>query len=174
MSSHFLAHLNVVRPTAPFSPESPEVIFFFSQLQSIFAAAHESPGLKWHAHGARGPDGSYVKLEHFFGLNTTHERDNPHVMTMAGWDSFKSFHSFAYRNRLHVEGMKTLRHWIDRSEGPTLVLWWAPAGHHVTLEEGWERLARLRKAGPSQDAFTLQDRYDAPNTGMSGKLASSG
>lgn len=71
-------------------------------------------------------------------------------------------HRFAYRDTLHREGMKTLRDWVDRSEGPAMVMWWAPKGTRVSLDEGWERLHLLRRKGPTEQAFTLQTRFDPP------------
>lgn len=163
MTTHFLAHLNVVRPVSAISPESPELVYFFSRLMEIFAAAKTSPGMKWHNHGARRSDGSYLDLSEFMLLETSGLEENPHVLTMAGWDSTKAMHNFAYRLRPHVEGMKRLRHWVDRSEGATMVMWWVPAGSRVSLEDGWQRLEMLRNHGPSPDAFTLQSRFDPPS-----------
>ena len=62
----------------------------------------------------------------------------------------------------HIEGMKGLRHWVDRSEGPTTVMWWDTPGRRVTLEEGWNKLQQLRQNGPSEFAFNLQNRFDPP------------
>ncbi|MEO1642010.1 MAG: DUF3291 domain-containing protein [Pseudomonadota bacterium] len=162
MGTYQLIHLNVVRPLGAFSADVPEAQYFFSQLPIVFGDADKADGLRWHNHGIRLAGGSYLDLPGVFSLKTEGAQ-NPHVMTMAGWDSAKALHSFTYRMASHVEGMKRLRHWVDRSEGPTMVMFWAERGRRVALEEAWERLCRLRKDGPSELAFTMQQRFDAPD-----------
>ncbi|MEL8056111.1 MAG: DUF3291 domain-containing protein [Pseudomonadota bacterium] len=164
MGTYQLIHLNVVRPLGAFSADVPEAQYFFQQLPIVFGDADQADGLRWHNHGIRLPDNSYLDLPQIFGLKTEWP-NNPHVLTMAGWDSAKALHSFTYRLRSHADGMKRLRDWVDRSEGPTMVMFWAERTRRVTLEEGWERLGRLRRDGPSEYAFTLQQRYDAPDAG---------
>lgn len=159
MSDYFLAHLNVVRPVGPFSATMPDALYFFQQLQLVFEAAKTSKGLLWHKHGVRNAAGDYVALPELMGLETDGS-DNPYVMTMAGWDDAKAMHSFTYRLDLHVEGMKKLRHWVDRSEGATMVMWWAKRDERVTMREGWERLQILRRDGPTPAAFNIQNRFD--------------
>ena len=162
MTDYFLAHLNVVRPKGAMSPETPEVQYFFRQLEVVFEDAKTFEGMRWHNHGARMPDGSYLDLMAFTTLVTNSSAENPHVMTMGGWDSPKALHQFAYRMSSHMQGMKELRSWVDRSEGAIMVMWWAPRGTRVTLEEGWNRLMHLREHGATPEAFTLQERFEAP------------
>lgn len=162
MSDHFLAHLNVVRPAGAMSPRLAEAQYFFMQLQKLLPQAQEFDGMRWHNHGARMPDGRYLDLPDLAALETTGTAENPHVMTMAGWDTAKDMHTFAYRLRDHMDGMKALEAWVDRSEGPTMVMWWVPQGERVTLDAAWERLIHLRAHGASPEAFSLQERFDAP------------
>lgn len=162
MGTYQLIHLNVVRPLGAFSADVEEARYFFEQLPKVFADADSYDGLRWHNHGIRLADESYLDLPDVFGLKTEWP-NNPHVMTMAGWESAKALHAFSYRMASHVEGMRRLRHWVDRSEGATMVMFWAKRGHRVSLEEGWERLVRLREEGPSKEAFNLKQRYDAPD-----------
>jgi hypothetical protein len=44
-------------------------------------------------------------------------------------------------------------------DGPEVVLWWIPAGHHPTPEEAKERLALLADRGPTPLAFTFRQRF---------------
>lgn len=159
MSDYFLAHLNVVRPVGPFSAQMPDAQYFFQQLQLVFEAAKTSEGLMWHNHGVRSSEGSYLGFPQLLGLETD-GTDNPYVMTMAGWEDAKALHRFTYRLDLHVEGMKKLRHWVDRSEGATMAMWWAKRGSRVTLKDGWDRLQMLRRDGPTPAAFNMQNRFD--------------
>ncbi|MEM1036853.1 MAG: DUF3291 domain-containing protein [Pseudomonadota bacterium] len=163
MGTYQLIHLNVVKPLGAFSADMPEAQYFFEQLPKVFADADAFDGLRWHDHGIRLAGGDYLDLNDIFSLKTNGS-DNPDVMTIAGWDSAKALHGFAYRMRSHAEGMKRLRHWVDRSDGATMVMFWSKRGQRVSLEECWERLCRLRCDGPSEHAFTLQQRYDAPDS----------
>lgn len=162
MTDHFLAHLNLVRPTGAISPETPEVQYFFRQLMVIFEEAKDVDGLRWHNHGARMPDGRYLNMEEFTSLVTERGKDNPHVITMAGWDNPRALHRFAYRLSSHMQGMKTLRSWVDRTDGAIMVMWWVPKGERVTIEQGWNKLMHLREHGATPEAFTLQERFEAP------------
>ena len=162
MSDFVLAHLNVVRPLGPITADNAERRYFFEQVQDIFDIAKTTDGLIWHNHGLRRSTGGYLELIDLVTIETD-GTDNPYVMTMAGWRDAKALHAFSHRMARHVEGMKTLRHWVDRSEGPTMVMWWHKRGERVELEQAWERLQALRQHGPTPEAFTLQQRYDAPD-----------
>lgn len=163
MSEYYLAHLNVVRPIGPFNASHPNAVYFFSQLEAMFEAAKTFEGLYWHKHGARRPDGRLADMMEFVQADTSGTEENVHVLTMAGWSDVAALHRFAYRLDLHREGVRTLRDWVDRSQGATMVMWWVPSGQKVSLEDGWERLEKLRRDGPSQAAFSLQKRYAAPD-----------
>lgn len=163
MGNHVLAHLNVVRPLVALDWRGEKEQFFFQQLQEIFPKAHSFDGLKWHTHGARRPDGTYMPLHELLSFTASSAEENPHVMTMAVWEDVRALHRFAYRLADHVQGMQRLRDWVDRSEGATMVMWWAERGQRVQLEDGWQRLQHLRANGPSLHAFTLQHRFDAPD-----------
>ena len=43
-----------------------------------------------------------------------------------------------------------------------IALWWVPAGHIPTIEEGIARLEHLRANGPSPHAFTFREPFPAP------------
>jgi len=162
MTSYVLTHLNLVRPTGSISLRDERVQFFFKTLQELLPQAKAFDGLKWHNHGARMPDGQYLTLPELSQLETTKAEDNPHVITMGGWESPEALHKFAYRLHDHKEGMRRLHDWVDRSEGATVVMWWSPPGLHVSIEDGWNRLQKLRCEGPSPDAFDLRNRFDPP------------
>ncbi|WP_299371958.1 DUF3291 domain-containing protein [uncultured Tateyamaria sp.] len=162
MSEHMLVHLNVVRPVGAFSIDHPNAQYFFAQLPLVFAQARADDDLLWHNHGARMPDGSYTDTNGIIGHRSDRTEDNIHILTMAGWRDLAAMHRFTYREPLHRDGMKTLRDWVDRSEGPTMVMWWAPRGTRVSLEAAWDKMQMLRRDGPGPDAFTLQQRFDPP------------
>ena len=116
----------------------------------------------WHNHGARLPDGTYLELPGVVAPETTRTEENFHIMTMAGWRDLGALQRFAYREPLHADGIRKLKGWVDRSQGPTLALWWAPRGTRVSLDEAWDRLERLRRDGPSDMVFTPRTAVAAP------------
>ena len=162
--THYLAHMNTVRPIGPLSADQPHMTFFLNQFFKINSFAHETDGLRWYNHGLRSPDGEYLPLEDLLNLRTEGTEDNPHIMTVGGWKSVKALHTFSYRHKDHAESMRNLRNWVDRSEGPTLVLWWQPRNERVTLQSAWDRLMCLRENGPSAEAFSLQTRFEQPRS----------
>ncbi len=157
---HVLVHINVVKPLEPFVADAPYVRDFLGRLPEIFDAAGGFDGMKWHQHGFRLESGAFVPI---FEVNQPGvDWGRPHIITMAGWRSFEALHSFAHRSRLHVEGMKSLRPIVDRSEGPAMAMWWVARGERLSLADGWDRLARLRRDGATREAFSLQQRFDPP------------
>jgi len=55
--------------------------------------------------------------------------------------------------------MKKRRDWFHRMAEAYMVLWWVPHGHRPTVPEAIERLAQLRRAGPTPAAFTLRELF---------------
>lgn len=160
MSDFRLVSFNTVRPVGPFSIEREEIIFFLSELPAIFVDASVYDGMAWHEHGVRLEEGRFAPFDEVAKLKTD-GTGNPNIVTMAGWTGVEAMHAFAYRDsRRHVDAMRRLRGFVDRTEGPTLALWWARRDQHVTLDEGWRRLTTLREHGPTPDAFSLQIRFD--------------
>lgn len=162
MSEHMLVHLNVVRPIGPFSAAQENAVYFFTQIPKVFAVAKEHSDMFWHTHGARLPGGEYLDLSQVATQMTAATKDNFHIMTMAGWRDLAALQRFAYREPLHAEGIRKLKGWVDRSEGPTLALWWVPRWTRVSLEDAWDQLARLRRDGPSDRVFTPRTPVAAP------------
>ncbi|MEM9377175.1 MAG: DUF3291 domain-containing protein [Pseudomonadota bacterium] len=161
MASHFLAHFNVARPLGKFSVHMDESKYFFDQLGKLFKRDQLHQGLLWHRHGMRASDGRELSFFEIAALDTE-GAGNPHIYTLAGWKNAAAVHGFTYRDAQHVESMRRLRHWVDRSEGANMVMWWAEQDTRISLEMAWDRLARLREDGPTPQAFNLQSRFQAP------------
>ena len=53
--------------------------------------------------------------------------------------------------------MKRRAQWFVPLDRPYFVMWWVPIGIVPTLAEALDRLARLRRDGPSPDAFGWGD-----------------
>lgn len=162
MTAYALVHINVFRPLGVISVNDPNAQFFFSQLPGIFAAADKYDGMFWHNHALRTTEGTFLTFEEVFAA-AEEGFANPDVITMAGWRDANALHQFAYRFEQHRDGMKKLRAWSDRTVGATMAMWWAPKTERITIRKGWEKILQLRREGPSQEVFTLQNRYDPPD-----------
>ena len=86
----------------------------------------------------------------------------PDVSTMGGWASLERLREFSYSGKTHPPSMRRLAAEIDRSAGPSFVMWWSPKEEKVTLEDGWQKLQHLREHGSTPEAFSLDDPMDPP------------
>lgn len=155
-----LIHFNCARPLGAFNYDNEFVRVFMAILPRIFSDADQFEGLQWHAHGIRQPNGVWLNLDKVFPY--PEDQGTPEVCTMAGWKDVETLRDFTYNGKTHPPSMRRLSQHIDRSSGAGFVLWWAPRGQRFTLEEGWERLQKLRQHGPSPEAFTLDQMMAKP------------
>jgi hypothetical protein len=137
-----LAQLNVAQPRG--AVDSPVMADFVAGLAAINALADRSPGFVWRLRDANADDATALRP---YG---------PDVMVnMSVWESLEALRTFVYRT-VHLEPMRRRREWFVPPVEDHLVLWWIPAGTLPTLAEAGERLARLRRDGPSPEAFTFR------------------
>ncbi|MFN7056364.1 DUF3291 domain-containing protein [Hyphomonas sp.] len=155
-----LIHFNSARPLGAFTSANPFVMTFLSILPRIFAEADDFPGLISHQHGLRCPDGSWRSYIDAFPY--PEDWRAPDVSTLGVWRSMEDLRAFSHSGRTHPPGMRRLAAEIDRSDGPGFVMWWAPRGVRFTLEDGWQRLERLRREGSSPEAFSLDQPAACP------------
>ncbi|HXR93102.1 MAG TPA: DUF3291 domain-containing protein [Steroidobacteraceae bacterium] len=148
MSPWHIAQLNVGRAVAP--PGSPELADFMAALDRINALAESSPGFVWRLQSSSGNATDILVSE-----------DPLFLINMSVWSSVESLFAFVYRSG-HTEVMKRRREWFEKSVEAYQVLWWIPAGHIPAVEEALERLARLRREGPTEHAFSFNRRYPPP------------
>jgi hypothetical protein len=80
---------------------------------------------------------------------------------MSVWESIEALHAYVYRSD-HAGPLRARRQWFVPTAGPTVVLWWIPAGHLPTIEEAKERLALLKARGPGPEAFTFRSAHPPP------------
>lgn len=144
-----LAQINVGRLVAP--QGDPRTADFFAALDRINAMADKSPGFVWRLQDESG--------------NATAIRptaDPLFAVNMSVWESAEALFDFVYRSA-HTPVMARRREFFHRFEGHYQALWWVPAGHRPTVDEGLARLWRLEKFGPTPDAFTFKLRFAAPD-----------
>lgn len=145
---HHLAQVNVARLRAPL--DDPRLAGFVAQLDHINALADASPGFVWRLQTAAG--------------NATAIRaydDDRILFNMSVWESLEALVDFTYRSA-HAAVLRGRADWFEPAAGPHVVLWWIVAGRVPTIDEGRERLERLRREGATADAFTFATPFLAP------------
>ncbi len=143
-----LAQINVGRLVA--GAEDPRVAPFFAALDRVNAIADASPGFIWRLQDDSG--------------NATALRptaDPLFAVNMSVWTDAEALFSFVYRSA-HTPEMARRREYFERFDGAYQALWWVPAGHIPTIDEGLAALWRLDRYGPTQQAFTFKARFAAP------------
>jgi len=148
MTAWHIAQLNVGRAVAP--PGSPELADFMAALDRINALAESSPGFVWRLQSASGNATDILVSD-----------DPQSLVNMSVWSSLESLFAFVYRSG-HTEVMKRRREWFEKPMEAYQVLWWIPAGHIPSIDEALERLAQLRREGPTPRAFTFSNRHPPP------------
>jgi hypothetical protein len=140
-----LAELNIGRTVAPM--DDPLMADFVANLDRINGLGDASPGFVWRL---QDESGSATSIRAF---------DDPRMaVNLTVWESIEALRQYAYRS-VHVDFLRRRREWFVPLDGPSLVLWWVPAGHRPTIAEARERLDRLAAEGPTPDAFTLKNPF---------------
>jgi hypothetical protein len=116
----------------------------------INALAEQAPGFVWRPTSEQ----TVADLERL-GRDPMQEAFNLSV-----WESVEALWEFAFSG-LHLEAVKLSGKWFDPATALD-VMWWVPAGHQPTTEEGLAKLDQVRRDGPTPDAFTFRKRYPAP------------
>jgi hypothetical protein len=135
-----LAQLNVARLVAPL--DSPQLAGFVSALSGVNALADRSPGFVWRMIDEPGDP----RPAQLFGADV--------VVNLSVWEDVASLQAFAYQSG-HGDVLRQCRQWFEPMDQAYLALWWVPAGHRPSLEEAAERLALLRRLGPTEQAFSF-------------------
>ena len=147
MTGHHLAQMNIA--VSRFPTTDPRMTDFMDALDEINAVADASPGFVWRLVSEGANDATSLRAE-FGGAEQ--------MVNMSVWDSPDNLWNYVYRSG-HLDFLRRRGEWFESPSGPITVLWWVAAGHIPTVEEGVDRLQRLRSDGPSPDAFTFRQRY---------------
>ena len=143
-----LAQLNVA--TALYSVDDERMAGFVNQLDTINALAESSPGFVWRLQSESG-NATDIAIEGHPEL----------IANMSVWESVEALFEFAYKSA-HTGVLSDRRKWFKHPEGAYQVMWWVPAGHIPSIEEGMKRLALLQENGPGPESFTFRSRYPRP------------
>ena len=140
-----LAQLNVGRLLAPL--DDPRISDFVDALDQINALAEASPGFVWRLQSDSG-NATDIRVD----------QDPLLIVNLSVWESVEALFDFTYRT-VHSSILARRRDWFEKMGVAHLVLWWIDAGHRPSRTEALERLERLRRDGPTADAFTFKQRF---------------
>ena len=147
MADYHLAQINIGTLRAPI--DAPEIAGFTGALDRINALAEAQPGFVWRL---KGEGNNATDLSVF---------ENPLTITnMSVWTDLDALAAFVYRSD-HLQVMRGRAEWFHKME-LYMALWWVPAGHEPTPQEGIERLEILRRKGPCPEAFTFKQPFPKP------------
>jgi heme-degrading monooxygenase HmoA len=142
-----LAQINIARLVAPI--DDPRIAEFVSQLAPTNALADGAPGFVWRLQSESG-NATDVPFS-----------DDPFVIVnMSVWESIEALRDFTYSSS-HIELFRDRAKWFEKMDKPHYCLWWVPAGHIPTLEEGRERLRHFQEHGATPHAFWFSQQFPA-------------
>ncbi|MFC5746655.1 DUF3291 domain-containing protein [Actinomadura rugatobispora] len=145
MPGYHLAQFNVGTLTFPL--DDPRTAGFTELLEPLNALADGAPGFVWRLVENGAADATGLRP---IGADV--------IINYSVWESREALWDYMYRSR-HLDVLRRRREWFGKHVQAHLVMWWIPAGHIPTLQEGVERLETLRAQGPSPRAFTFRETY---------------
>lgn len=143
-----LAQINIAQMKARLS--EPIMAEFANALNEVNAIADQSPGFIWRLQTASG--------------NATDIRAYPDpkmLVNVSVWHDIEPLKAYVYKS-LHGEFFVRRRQWFEKYQGEHFAMWWIPAGHRPTVEEGKTNLEHLALHGDSLAAFTFAKPYPSP------------
>ena len=150
MSGFHLAQINVLRFIQP--KDDPANADFMAALDPVNALADEAPGFIWRLVG----DGNDA-------VDIDPVPDDPRfAVNMSVWDDVKSLGDYVYQNTEHLAVMRRRREWAEHMD-VYQTLWWVRVDHIPSVEEGLAKLEHLKQHGPTAEAFTFRQPFDAPD-----------
>lgn len=153
---HHLAQVNIALAKAAL--DGPELRPFMELLDPVNALADSSPGFVWRL---QTEDGNATAVRAF----PQEDVDGRLIINLSVWRSFEALADFVFRTA-HLEVMRRRREWFGRMPTRYLALWWVPAGAIPTVAEAEERVAVIRREGPTPYAFTFQEHFPPPLLGQ--------
>ncbi|WP_086932401.1 DUF3291 domain-containing protein [Agarilytica rhodophyticola] len=146
MNTFQLAQINIAKARA--TMDSDIMKGFVDRLDEINALADKSEGFVWRL---QTDEGDATSIQAY---------DDPMIIVnMSVWQDLESLKNFVYKT-VHVDLIRDRSAWFDKITSAHQALWWIPAGHIPTVEEGREKLEILQRQGPSREAFTFAKPFD--------------
>jgi Domain of unknown function (DUF3291) len=141
-----LAQVNVAEAVARL--DEPEMAGFLELLGPLDELARRSPGFVWRPQAGEVSDAELAVFGDPMRM----------IANWSVWDSLDSFGRYVFGPQ-HRAAMRQRRRWFTPTAGPTMALWWVPAGERPGGAEGHRRLQLLRRHGPTPASFTLRQTY---------------
>lgn len=149
MTRYHLAQINIAKAVADL--DSPLMEGFVSRLDEINALAEGAKGFIWRLQSDAG-DATSIRVF-----------EDPRIyINMSVWETPDHLKHFVYRSA-HVELIRDRDAWFGRLSEQHQAVWWVPAGHRPSAQEGRDRLMNLREQGPSATAFSLARPFSQPS-----------
>ena len=145
---YYLAQINVAEMKAPL--DNPIMAEFADALDKINEVAETSPGFVWRLKTRSG--------------NATDIRAYPDpkmLVNISVWRSVEQLKVYVYKS-LHGDFFIRRRKWFEKYQGEHFAMWWIPAEHLPTVEEGLAKLEYLTLHGDSPESFTFAKPYLPP------------
>ncbi len=150
MVVYHLAQINIAQ--AKDEMDSEVMKGFVERLDEINALAEASPGFIWRL---QDESGNASEIQVF---------DDPLLLiNMSVWRDIDSLKHYVYRSA-HVDLLRDRDAWFNKTVQAHQALWWIPAGHVPSEQEGVERLQHLQQHGPTATAFTFARPQPMPQS----------
>ncbi|MCU0569205.1 MAG: DUF3291 domain-containing protein [Oculatellaceae cyanobacterium Prado106] len=146
---YYLAQINVALMKAPL--DDPIMAEFAAALDEVNAIADQSPGFVWR-----------LKTESGNATDIRAYPDPKMLVNLSLWQSVEQLRIYVYKS-LHGDFFVRRQHWFEKYSGEHFGMWWVPAGHWPTVEEGRAKLEYLELKGNSPDCFTFAKPYESPS-----------
>ncbi len=146
MAEFHLAQINIAQAQDAITSEAMQG--FVKRLDEINAIADSAKGFIWRLQDDQG-DATSIRAFDDPGL----------LVNMSVWKDIGSLKNYVYKS-LHVELIRDRDAWFNKILKAHQALWWIPAGHIPSIEEGKEKLDYLQKHGVSKTAFTFAKPFD--------------
>jgi hypothetical protein len=149
MKKYQIAQINIAK--ARDAIDSNTMKGFVDRLDEINALADKSSGFVWRL---QTDEGDATSIQAF---------DDPMlIVNLSVWEDIESLKRFVYQS-IHIELVRDRDAWFSKILEAHQVLWWVPAGHIPSIEEGKDRLQYLEDNGPTEKAFTFAKSFALPH-----------
>lgn len=140
--SYHLAQINIGQLRAPLT--DPLIKEFVDNLDPINALAEQSPGFIWRLQTEEGDATALRPYE-----------NELIIVNMSVWEDVEALKAYVYKSN-HVDFVRRRKEWFEKME-LFFCMWWIPAGHIPTVDEGKAKLAQLTAEGESDAVFTFRN-----------------
>jgi hypothetical protein len=152
MTQFHLAQINIAK--ARDTMDSETMKGFADRLDEINAIADKASGFVWRL---QTQNGDATSIQAFTDPNL--------LVNMSVWEDVDSLKKYVYKSS-HVELVRDRDAWFSKIRQAHQTLWWIPAGHIPTVEEGKARLQHIEEKGPTEHAFSFAKPFDVPHDGL--------